>query len=109
MSGASDPLYVAARTALLDALESLGAQRSAVVLVGAQAVYMHTGEATVAVAPHTTDADLAIEPSLLQAAPKLDEAMRRAHFYPSQQPGSWIIRAELRRPADHNRSGSDGS
>jgi hypothetical protein len=70
MNGAPDPLYVAARVALLDALEALGEQRRAVVLVGAQAVYLHTGEATVAVAPYTTDADLAIDPSLLQASPK---------------------------------------
>jgi hypothetical protein len=38
-----DEAYRAARRVLLDALEALGTQRSAVVLVGAQAVY-HTRE-----------------------------------------------------------------
>ena len=59
MSGAPDPLYVRARTALLDAAEALAEQLDAVVLVGAQAVYIHTGDADfVATAPYTTDARL---------------------------------------------------
>jgi hypothetical protein len=41
MPGAYDPRYVAARSVLLDALGALGAQREAVVLVGAQAIYMY--------------------------------------------------------------------
>ena len=40
MPGALDPLYVAARRTLLDALEAVLEQLDAVVLVGAQAVYM---------------------------------------------------------------------
>ena len=40
MPGAPDPIYVLARRALLDALEALGDQRRAVVLVGAQAIYL---------------------------------------------------------------------
>lgn len=95
MPGVVDPLYAAARTALLDALEALGAQRSAVVLVGAQAVYLHTGDAAVAVVPYTTDGDLAIDPSELRADPRLDEAMRAAHFCPGEQPGSWIIERQV--------------
>jgi hypothetical protein len=55
-----DPLYVAARTVLLDFLETLGPQREAVILVGAQAVYMRTGDTDVAVAPYTTDAVVGI-------------------------------------------------
>ena len=35
MSGAPDPIYVLARRVLLDALETLGDQRPAVILVGA--------------------------------------------------------------------------
>lgn len=35
MPGAPDPRYVLARTVLLDALEALGDQRSAVIVVGA--------------------------------------------------------------------------
>lgn len=34
------PLYVVARAVLLDALDALGEQRNAVVLVGAQAIYL---------------------------------------------------------------------
>ena len=56
--GAPDPLYVAARRTLLDALEAVEMQLDALVLVGAQAVYLHTGEGDLAVAPYTTDADL---------------------------------------------------
>jgi len=45
MPGVPDPLYVRARAALLDAVEALGAHRDAIVLVGAQAIYLHTGDA----------------------------------------------------------------
>jgi hypothetical protein len=34
-----EPLYVAAREALLDALDALGDQREALILAGAQAIY----------------------------------------------------------------------
>lgn len=46
MTGASqyDPEYVAARRVLLDALAALLAQRNAVVLVGAQAIYLRVGQ-----------------------------------------------------------------
>jgi len=50
---------------LLDVLEALGEHRQALVLVGAQAVYLHTGEAVFAVAPYTTDADLVVAPGRL--------------------------------------------
>lgn len=39
--------YVLARRVLLDALDALGPQIEAVVLVGAQAVYLHTGRSRV--------------------------------------------------------------
>jgi hypothetical protein len=38
-----DELYVMARRVLLDALHALGTHRDAVVLVGAQAVYLRVG------------------------------------------------------------------
>ena len=60
MPGAPDPLYVAARRVLLDALTALHDHLGAIVLVGAQAVYVHAGEGDLVVAPFTTDADLAI-------------------------------------------------
>jgi hypothetical protein len=83
-------LYAVARTGLLDALDALNEQRDAVVLVGAQAIYLHTGDADIAVPAFTTDGDLVIEPSRLKAEPKLAEAMKRAQFAPGLQPGSWL-------------------
>lgn len=64
MSGEPDPQYVVARSVLLDALEALEAQREAVVLVGAQAIYLHTGAIELAVAEFTTDADIILDPAL---------------------------------------------
>lgn len=80
MPGAPDPEYVLARTALLEVLEALGNQRPAVILVGAQAIYLHTGAADLAVAEFTTDGDIASDPSALQPEPKLEEALERAGF-----------------------------
>lgn len=63
MPGAPDPEYAGAGRTLLDALEGLGDQRESVILVGAQAIYLHTGEddGFAAVAPFTTDADLSFD------------------------------------------------
>jgi hypothetical protein len=44
MRGEHDPEYVEARRILLDALEAIGHHRKAVVLVGAQAIYLRVGE-----------------------------------------------------------------
>ncbi len=85
-----DPLYIAARTVLLDAQEALGSQREAVVVVGAQAVYMRTGDAGIAVAPYTTDADLALSPAQLADEPHLEELMRGGDFRQERGPGAWI-------------------
>lgn len=82
MPGEPDALYVAARRALLDALEALGEHRRSVVLVGAQAVYLITGEGDLAVAPFTTDADLALDPSRLQPDPRLEAALTAAGDHP---------------------------
>jgi hypothetical protein len=74
------PEYVAARTVLLDALQALAAHRRALVVVGAQAVYLRTGSAGLVVAPYTTDGDVALDPSLLGDDPLLEEAMRQQGF-----------------------------
>ncbi len=92
MSGAGD-ILVEARRVLLDAMDALTAHRSAFVLVGAQAIYLHTGRARVALAESTKDSDFAIDPRALQDDPLLEDAMRGAGFthHPStSQPGSWI-------------------
>lgn len=67
-----DPRYVQARRVLLDALEALAPYRDAVILAGAQAVYVRTGLTDVGIAPFTTDGDLALDPSLLGAVPPLE-------------------------------------
>ena len=85
-----EPLYVAARGVLLDALDALGDQREALILAGAQAIYIHTGAADLAVAEFTTDGDLVVNPEQLKTQPRLSEAMERAHFRSGLQPGSWL-------------------
>jgi hypothetical protein len=81
---------------LLDALQALGEQRSAVVLVGAQAIYLHTGDADLAVAPYTTDGDVAIDPSRLRNDPKLAEALGEAGFSAdTRYVGTWIMSRPL--------------
>lgn len=86
-----DPLYIAARSVLLDALEAFGPQLGAVIVVGAQAVYLRTGDADISVAPYTTDADLALAPDDLADEPHIEDLMRGARFLPDgQQPGAWI-------------------
>lgn len=83
------PEYVLARQVLLDALAGLAGQRDAIVLVGAQAIYLNVGEGDLAVAPMTTDGDLAIDPRQLADIPVIGEAMAAAGFVATDQPGSW--------------------
>lgn len=86
-------VLVAARSALLDALDALEAHRDALVLIGAQAIYLHTGAVRTALAEVTKDSDLAIDPRVLSDAPLLDAAMAKAGFHRDlqhPQPGSWL-------------------
>ena len=87
MAYSVDVAYVTARRALLDVLDVLGPHLKSVILVGAQAIYIHTGEAEFAVSPFTYDADLAINPKNLTDNPKLIELMQRANFGLTDQPG----------------------
>ncbi len=89
MNGEIDSLYVKARRVLLDALDALEPHLSAVVLVGAQAIYLHTGEEDFAVSPYTRDADIALDPRNLADEPRLDQIMEQAGFVLSDQPGIW--------------------
>lgn len=84
------PEYVEARRALLDALDALDPHLDALVLVGAQAVYLHTGASQLAVAEYTTDADMAIAPDLISDTPLVDELLTDAGFYRTDQPGRWV-------------------
>lgn len=82
-----------ARTGLLDALEALETHLCALVIVGAQAIYLHTGSTQIALAEYTTDGDVAVDPDLLSSEPLVEEAMRAAGFTPdprSSAIGSWI-------------------
>lgn len=84
---------VMARTGLLDALTALEAHLDALVLIGAQAVYLHTGATEIALAEFTTDGDVALDPDLLATEPLVEEAMSAAGFVPDPRPsalGSWI-------------------
>ena len=83
------PEYVLARQVLLDGLQAMGVHRDAVILVGAQAVYFHTGDADLAIPPMTTDADVALDPSRLHANPLLADAFTSAGFVLGDNPGSW--------------------
>jgi hypothetical protein len=84
---------VMARTGLLDALTALEAHLDALVLIGAQAVYLHTGATETALAEFTTDGDVAVDPALLTSEPLVEVAMSAAGFVPDARPsalGSWI-------------------
>ncbi len=84
-----------AREALLDAIEALQAQLDAIIVVGAQAIYLHTGSAEVAIAEFTTDGDLALDPDVLSSDPRVNDAMREGGFEPdprSSAIGTWISR-----------------
>jgi hypothetical protein len=96
-----DPEYVAARRVLIDALSALGGHRGAVIVAGAQAIYLRAGEAVLPIADLTTDADLALDPALLSPAPDLEAMLKEGGFEHVKrngalEPGSWQTRAALR-------------
>ena len=89
MEAIHDEGRVEAREALLDAVEALGRHADAAILVGAQAIYVHSEsqEDSFAVSPFTYDADIALDPDLLESSPVLTEAMKGAGFRLGGQPG----------------------
>lgn len=93
MPGDNESLLVRARSVLLDALTALAEHRDAVIVVGAQGIYLHTGAADIAVAEATKDSDLAVDVRALRHAPLIDAAMERGGFVLdpiSGQPGAWM-------------------
>ena len=84
------PELVAARQVLLDALDILAPHKAGLILIGAQAVYMHLGTGTVAAPPTTTDADLALDTDLLAVEPEIASALADAGFTCPNQPGHWV-------------------
>ncbi len=87
-----DNLLVQARSTLLDALDALDQHRDSLIVIGAQAVYLRSGAAVVALAESTKDSDLAINPHNLKNDPHLEEAMTQAGFYlnANNLPGAWV-------------------
>lgn len=86
-------LIVLARSALLDALAALHDHLDSIVVIGAQAIYLHTAAAHVPVAATTKDSDLALDVRTLRPDPRIEEAMRTAGFErdtTSPQPGTWL-------------------
>jgi hypothetical protein len=96
-----DPRYIEARRVLLDALTALAPHARAVIVAGAQAIYLHTGDANIAVAPYTTVGELALDPTLLGDDPHLEAAMTSAHLTllknPSghAEPGTWVATVRI--------------
>lgn len=99
MSPAGDAdLLVAARAALLDALEALRDHHDALILIGAQAIYLHTGATVLAIAEATKDSDLAVDPRVLTDDPLIEQAMTAAGFsrhLVHPQPGAWLSPAGI--------------
>jgi len=84
---------VLARAGLLDAFDALSRQLDALVIVGAQAIYLHTGSLQVALAEYTTDADVVLDPELLGSDPRIEQAMAAAGFSPDPRGnviGTWL-------------------
>lgn len=94
-TGDDNALYVAAREVLLDGFGALGPHQETVILVGAQAIYLHVGEADFAVAAFTSDADFVIDPQSLEPSPLLEEALVEAGFREGSQPGIWVTTREV--------------
>ena len=97
-----DELYVMARRVLLDALGALGDHRDAIVLVGAQAVYLRVGDADLAITPYTTDGDLVIDPTVLAEIPPLERALLNAGFAPKtgNSVGVWLTTRKTTKQVD---------
>ncbi len=73
-------------------LTALEPHLDAVALVGAQAVYLRTESRIQGYQPFTTDADVVIDPARLEPIPPLGEAMTRAGFTLTDEPGIWEAR-----------------
>lgn len=89
------PEYVAARRVLLDALIALQGHTDNLILVGAQAVYHHTGDADLNVPIMTSDADLAIDVTDLAEVPEIGSLLRNAGFAPGDNPGHWVSLSQV--------------
>ena len=85
MTSAGRELNARARRGLLDALDALGPHARGVVLVGAQAIHLRTGDTALGIrtAPFTSDADLLLDTRLVSGEPPVETVLSQAGF--SQQ------------------------
>lgn len=95
-----DPRCVAARRVLLNALEALQKHLEAIVVAGAQAVYLRTGDANIGVAEYTTDGDLVVDSSALASTPLLADVMSERFDHArgssgAEEPGAWVQAIEI--------------
>lgn len=85
---------VVARRALLDALDVLQPHLDSLILVGAQAVYLHTNHIELPLAPATTDSDIIFDTRSLADFPEIGGMLRQAGYQENvgadSQPGRWI-------------------
>jgi hypothetical protein len=104
--------YELAKETLFTAVRALGAHRKSVILVGAQAIYVHTADVPLKLEPFTNDADLVLQPGLLEEHPALDKLLREAGFLPAPNihaVGSWVspegVQLDLMVPSSFGGSG----
>lgn len=84
------PEYVVARRVLLDAPDARESHLPNLVLVGARAVYHHTGDTDLNVPLSTTDADLAIDALGLEDSPEIGDVLRAAGVSSGINQGHWV-------------------
>jgi hypothetical protein len=86
------PGLIAARNALLDALEVLAPQGEALTVIGAQAVYEHTAQDLDVPPTSTEDGDFAVTPQLLVASPRVGDLLTAAGYVAKMpdRPGIWM-------------------
>lgn len=91
-------VVVEARRALLDALEAMESHLDSLVLVGSQAVYLHSSEVKSPVAAFTKDADLSVDTRTIANTPLIEVAMVEAGFEirDAGQPGGWWSSKDVR-------------
>lgn len=81
--------YVEARRVLLNVLDALREHLDALVIVGAQAVYLRTEGRLTTYQAFTTDADLVVNLGLLGPTPPLGESLTAAGLEYTGEPGIW--------------------
>ena len=80
------PSELTVHTALRYILELLEAQRAGLVLVGAQAIYLHAPAEQAHLYTYTLDGDLALDPDLLTESPDIGRVLVDAGYTEGQNP-----------------------